>query len=246
MVFENMPYGPRSYVFSPKWFYGFDSVIELIAVIVSVLLVYYSYKCFKLTKENKYLYFSTAFLSITSAFIAKILGTLAIYKPTITRTAIGSTIHQTFSGLTPYDINAIALIIHYFFMLLGFMILFLIISKLTWKNQRVIALLVYFAFLATWISVIHYQLFYITSFVLLSLIAYSYYNNYKEVKSEKARFVVIAFGILFISQAFFVFVIYSRVIYVLAELIQLVGFVYLLIPFILIFKKKPKIQKLVK
>ena len=240
MLFDSVPYGLPSYVFSPKWFYGFDSIIESIAIIVSILLVYYSYKCFKLTKEKKYLYFSTAFLSLTLAFIAKISGTLAIYKPAITRTQLGSSIHQTFTTLTPYNINAFALVIHYFFMLLGFIILFLIISKLTWKNQRVIVLLVYFAFLATWMSIIHYQLFYLTSFVLLLLITYSYYQNYKEIKSEKARFVTIAFGILLVSQAFFIFVIYSRTIYVLAELIQLLGFVYLLIPFILIFKKKPK------
>jgi len=240
MVFESIPYGLPSYVFSPKWFYGFDSVIEFIAIIVSVLLVYYSYKCFKLTKENKYLYFSTAFLSITFAFIAKIIGTLAIYKPAITRSALGSTIHQTFTSLTPYYINALAFMVYIFFTLLGFLILFLIISRLTWRNQRVIVLLLYFVFLATWISVIHYQLFYLTSFVLLLLITYSYYNNYIEIKSAKARFVTIAFGILLVSQAFFIFVIYSRTIYVLAELIQLLGFVYLLIPFVLIFKKKPK------
>jgi len=240
MIFDSVPYGLPSYIFSPEWFYGFDSIIELIAVIVCVLLVYYSYKCFKLTKENKYLYFSTAFLSLTFAFIAKITGTLAIYKPEITRSALGSSIHQTFRSLTPSGINALAFIAYTFFILFGFMILFLIISKLTWKNQRVIALLVYFVFLATWISVIHYQLLYVTSFVLLLLITYSHYGNYREIKSEKAKFVTIAFGILLVSQAFFVFVIYSRIIYVLAELIQLLGFVYLLIPFMLIFKRKPK------
>ncbi|MBS3103278.1 hypothetical protein J4458_07585 [Candidatus Woesearchaeota archaeon] len=239
MVFENIPYGLPSYVFSPKWFYGFDSVIELIAVIVSILLVYYSYKCFKLTKENKYLYFSTAFLSLTFAFISKIIGAFAIYKPSITRTALGSTIHQAFTSLTPYDINAIAFVVYIFFTLLAFMILFLIISRLTWKNQRVIILLLYFVFIATWISIVHYQLFYLTSFALLLLIAYSYYKNYTEVRSNKAWFVLIAFSILLISQAFFVFVIYSKTIYVLAELMQLLGFVYLLIPFILIFKRKP-------
>ena len=240
MVFESVPYGLPSYVFSPKWFYGFDSVIESIAVLVSILLVYYSYKCFKLTREKKYLYFSTAFLSLTFAFIVKIIGTLAIYKPTITRTPLGSSIHQAFTNLTPYNLNAIALVMHYFFMLLGFIILFLIISRLTWKNQGVIVLLLYFTVLTTWLSIVHYQLFYVTSFVLLLLITYSYYQNYREIKSEKARFVTIAFGILLISQAFFVFAIYSGTIYVLAELIQLLGFIYLLIPFILIFKGKPK------
>lgn len=240
MLFDNIPYGLPSYVFGPEWFYGFDSILESIAIIVSVLLVFYSYKCFKLTKENKYLYFSTAFLSLTFAFIAKIIGTLAIYRPAITRTAMGSTIHQAFTGLTPYSINALAFIVYTFFTLLGFMILFLIISRLRWKNKRVIALLVYFVFLATWISIIHYQLFYLTSFVLLLLITYSYYKNFKEIRNEKAKFVVIAFGILLVSQAFFIFVIYSRIIYVMAELIQLLGFVYLLIPFMLIFKKRPK------
>ena len=240
MLFDSVPYGLPSYVFSPEWFYGFDSVIESIAIIVSVLLVYYSYKCFKLTKENKYLYFSTAFLSLTFAFIAKIIGTLAIYKPTITRSALGSSIHQTFTSVTPSGINALAFIVYIFFILVGFMILFLIISRLTWKNQRVIALLVYFVFLATWISIVHYQLFYVTSFVLLLLITYSYYRNYREIKNEKAKFVLIAFSILLVSQALFVFSIYSGIIYVLAELVQLLGFVYLLIPFILIFKKKPK------
>ena len=240
-MLENLPYGLPSYVFSPEWFYGFDSIIELIAIIVSILLVYYSYRCFKLTKENKYLYFSTAFFSLTLAFIAKIIGTLAIYKPTITRSAVGSSIHETFNTLTPIGINAIAFAIYIFFILLGFMMLFLIVSKLTWKrNQRVIALLLYFIFLATWISIIHYQLFYLTSFTLLMLITYSYYKNYTQIKSKKARFVLFAFSILLISQAFFVFAIYSGIIYVLAELIQLLGFIYLLIPFILIFKKKPK------
>ena len=243
MVLESVPYGLSQYVFSPKWFYGFDSIIELIAAIVSVLLIYYSYKCFKLTKENKYLYFSAAFLSLTLGFVAKIIATLAIYRPTIRRSVIGSSIHQAFSELTPSYINSIAFTAHIFFMLLGFMVLFLIISRLTWKNQRVVALLVYFVFLATWISFIHCQMLYLTSFALLLLITYSYYMNYREIKNRKAGFVVVAFGILLVSQAFFVFAVYSGIIYVLAELLQLLGFVYLLIPFILIFKKKPKLAK---
>ena len=240
MLFDSVPYGLPSYVFSPKWFYGLDSIIEAVAAIVCMLLVYYSYKCFRLTRENRYLYFSTAFSSLTIAFIAKIFGTLAIYKPIITRTTIGSTIHETFGRLTPTDINAIALIVHFFFILLGFMILFLIYSRLKWRNQRVVALMLYFVFIATWLGIVHYQMFYFTSFVLLLLITYSYYKNYKDIKTWKARFVLFSFGILLLSQAFFIFVIYSRTIYVLAELLQLLGFVYLLIPFMLIFRKKPK------
>ena len=244
MVFEFFPYGIPSYVFSPKWFYGFDSIIDFIAIVVSILLVYYSYKCFRLTKENKYLYFSIAFLSITLGFISKIIGTLVIYRPTIQHTPIGLMISETIPSITAYGINAIALILNFFFTMLGFMILFLIISRLSWKNVRVLVLLAYFLLISTWFSIVHYQIFYMTSIVLVFLITYSYYNNHKEIKSENSKFVFIAFSIILVSQVFFVFVVYSYTIYVLAELIQLLGFVYLLIPFILIFKKKPK--KLVK
>lgn len=246
MIFDSVPYGLPSYVFSPDWFSGFDSIIEFFAVVTCVLLVYYSYQCYKFTHENRYLYFSTAFLSLTIAFIAKIIGTLAIYKPAVTTSAIGSSIHQSFGTLTPADINAVAFIFYIFFTILGFMMLFLIISKLTWKNQRVFFLFVYFVFISTWLGAIHYQLFYLTTFVLLLLIAFSYYKNYLDIKSENAKFVSVAFSILLVSQAFFVFIIYARFIYVLAELIQLLGFIYLLIPFVLIFKKKPKNYKLVK
>ena len=67
-------------------------------------------------------------------------------------------------------------------MTLGFMVLFLIISKLTWDDKRVITMLTYFVFIATWLGAIHYQLFYFTTFAMLCLIAYSYYDNYKKIK----------------------------------------------------------------
>ena len=241
-----LPYSLPSYVFSPKWFYGFDSIIEIIAIIVCGLLVYYSYKCYKLTSEHRYLYFSTAFLSLTLAFITKVVGTLAIYLPLIRESIAGRVVQTTFSTLTLNKINGVSFLLYIFFTILGFMILFFIVSKLSWENKRVIAMLLYFVFVATWLGVIHYQLFYVTSFMMLGLITLSYFKNYREIKSKNAMKVAIAFCVLLISHAFFVFVIYFETVYVIAELIQLLGFLCLLIPFILIFKKKPNNYKLVK
>ncbi len=241
-----LPYGLPSFVFSPRWFYGFDSLIELIGVIVCGLLVYYSYKCYKLTSEHRYLYFSTAFLSLTLAFVAKVAGTFAIYTPPIRESGIGRVVQTTFSALTLSKINGVAFLLYIFLTLLGFMILFLIVSKLTWENKRVIAMLLYFVLVATWLGVIHYQLFYVTTFAMLSLITLSYFKNYEEIKSKNSMKVVIAFGILLVSHAFFVFVIYFETVYVIAEMIQLLGFLFLLIPFISVFRKKPNNYKLVK
>jgi len=235
-----LPYKLPSYVFGPKWFYGFDSIIELIAIITCVLLVYYSYRCYKLTSENRYLYFSVAFLALTLSFIAKVIATLAIYLPILRISIIGNMIRGVSTAITVNRLNALLFLLYIFFMMLGFMMLFLIVSKLTWEHKRVMALLVYFVFVATWLGAIHYQLFYFTTFAILCLVTYSYFRNYSTVKSKNALIVSIAFAILLFSQAFFVFIIYSRPVYVIAEILQLLGFVCLLIPFILIFKKKPR------
>lgn len=242
----SIPYSIPSYVFSPKWFYGFDSIIEIIAIIISLLLVYYSYKCYKLTGEKRFLYFSIAFISLTLAFFTKIIGTLAIYSRDVRESALAKTMDSAFESITIFSINSAAFLLHTFFMIFGIMMLFLIISKLTWENKRVIAMLLYFVIIATWLGAIHYQLFYATTFVMLTLISLSYYQNYKEIKSENAKLVAYAFLILLISNAFFIFIIYSKTIYVIAELLQLLGFIYLLIPFILVLKKKPKKHGIIK
>ena len=242
----SLPYGLPSYVFSPNWFYGFDSLIEIIATVICALLVFYSYKCYKLTSEKRYGYFSIAFLSLTLAFIAKVIGLFGMYKPVIKQTIVGHTVQVTFKTLTLDKINAFGFSAYIILTVLGFMALFLIVSRLTWKDKRVIAILIYLALIAAWLGIVHYQLFYLTTFVMLSLIAYSYYFNYKDIKSKNSLIVAISFTILLISHFFFVFAIYSRTAYVLGEIIQLIGFLCLLIPFILIFIKKPLKHNLVK
>jgi hypothetical protein len=242
----SLPYQLPSYIFSPNWFYGFDSIIEIVAIITCIMLVFYSYKCYKLTSEKRYGYFSIAFLSLTLAFISKVAGTLGMYKPIIKQTVIGHTIQITFRTLTIDQINAWGFLLYIFFTILGFMALFLIVSRLTWKDKRVMALLLYFVLITTWLGAIHYQLFYLTTFAMLSLITYSYFKNYKEIKSKNSLIVAIGFSILLVSHFFFVFVIYSRTLYVATEIIQLLGFLCLLLPFMLIFIKKPKKHKLVK
>jgi hypothetical protein len=236
----------HSYVFGPRWFYGYDSIIELIAAITCVLLVYYSYKCYKLTLERRYKYFSTAFLSLTLAFLSKVIGSLAIYSQKVRESPIAHAIDSSFSQVTIYSVNSLSFLSYIFFMTLGFMILFLIISRLTWDDKRVIIMLTYFVFISSWLGAIHYQLFYFTTFAMLCLIAYSYYDNHKKIKSKNSFLVAISFFILLVSHAFFVFVIYSKILYVIAEVVQLLGFLFLLMPFVLVFIKKPKNYKLVK
>ena len=222
----------RSHIFGPKWFYGFDSIIELIAVVICLLLLYYSYRCYKLTSEKRFFYFSTAFLSLTLAFFSRILGTLLIYMPKIPISDVGAVVQKvTFNLISVSLLSAMSFLSYVFFMILGFMALFLIVSKLTWKDKRVLAMLFYLVLISSFLGGIHYQFFYATTFVMLALISYSYIMNYRAIKSKNSRLVSIAFCILLVSHFLFIFVIYSRTLYVIAEVLQLLGFLFLLIPF---------------
>jgi hypothetical protein len=200
-----------------------------------------------LTSEKRFLYFSISFISLTLAFVSKVLGNFAIYIPKVKFTVMGDIVRNTFHTLVVDKINALGFLFYIIFMTFGFMMLFLIVSRLQWKDKRVIAMLMYMAFIASWLGVVHYQLFFLTTFVMICLITYSYYKNYLEMKSKNTLTVAIAFGILVISHALFMFSIYAPRIYVLAQIIQMVGFLCLLIPFVLIFIKKPNNKnKLVK
>jgi hypothetical protein len=237
----------KSYIFGPRWFYGFDSIIELIAIVTCLLLVYYSYRCYKLTSERRFFYFSTAFLSLTLAFVSRIIGTMLIYLPNIPRSKVGLIARNVSSSILSVDLlTSLAFLCYVFFMILGLMALFLIVSRLTWDDKRVLAMLFYLVLISTFLGSLHYQFFYITTAVMLSLISYSYVINYKEVKSKNSKKVAIAFCILLVSHVLFIFVIYSRALYVITEVLQLLGFLFLLIPFISVRIKKPKKYKLIK
>ncbi len=60
-------------LFSPTWFYGLDSVFELVSLFVSFLIFVYALRLYRFSGEKKYKFFSFSFLSITLAYIFKII-----------------------------------------------------------------------------------------------------------------------------------------------------------------------------
>ena len=123
------------------------------------LLVFLSYKICRLTMERRYLYFCAAFFALMLSFLFKVIGNFGVYTPTAVNTAPGQFLKYTFTMLSITKINALGFLFYMFFMILGFMGLFLIVSKLSWNNKRVLFVFGYFVLIATWLSGIHYQFF---------------------------------------------------------------------------------------
>ncbi|MCK4521275.1 MAG: hypothetical protein KAU20_01785, partial [Nanoarchaeota archaeon] len=199
-----------AYLSSPIWFLGMDLIFHLIVIIISLLIVFYSYKCYKLIKERTYLYFALAFLSISIAFFSKIFAGLIIYGRMLRQTIIGNpallaaAYNKLYASRTIWT-NYVGFLIYVFLMLSAFMIIFLIASKIKLKDKKIIATSFYFVIITTILSMKMFYALYATLAVLLGSIIVYYYKNYKQKKSRSSMFVFLAFVFIFISQFFFIF-----------------------------------------
>jgi len=98
----------------------------------------------------------------------------------------------------------------------------------------------YLLIVLTYFSQSAYYIFYITSFLLLIFISSSYFLNSKKTKHYTAKLLAFSFAIITASQLVFIFVKINPILYVIAQLIQLVGYVLMLITFTLVLKHGQK------
>ncbi|MBU0459298.1 MAG: hypothetical protein KJ597_00360 [Nanoarchaeota archaeon] len=224
--------------FTPTWFNGWDIIFEAIILIVALMISTYSYRIYRLNRENKYLYFAFSFILIGLGLLFKI-GTSATLYFTPVRdaalTALAPVVAGPQSGLQfTHIFYRVGFFLQMVPILGAWLLLFFVSQKsrkrLTkWYEVSQIALFVYLILLISIIANFQYMVFYLTSAVLLSLTVLNYYKNYlNKGKKHNAYLVMLAFLLLLISNIFFIFVFALEGFYVLGELFLLAGFLLLL------------------
>ena len=223
------------YLYGPSWFHGIDTTFEIVSIVVSFLIFYFSYKTYKLTSQKKYLIFSISFLLIAISFFFKIISNMIIYSKELQSNMIGMfTLY--FYTINRYEwFNFLSIFLYRFLMLIAFMIILLLCIKI--KDKKLIAILIYFIIISTLFSSSSYFIFNLTLAIVLGFISYFYYHNYLNRKSKNSMIVAFSFIFIFISQLFFMFLIFSKGIYVLGEILQLFGYLLLLYTYICIIRK---------
>src|SRR3989338_8300051 len=115
-------------------------------------------------------------------------------------------------------------------MLGGWLLMFFISQKSRARLRKFyevsqIALFIYLIVLVSIVSNFKYFVFYLTSAVLLTLIVLNYYKNYLNTNKNKNTLRVMwAFLLILGSQIAFVFVFVWEELYVVAEILFLLGF----------------------
>lgn len=225
-----------AYVFGPTWFYGIDYIFDLVSVIVGLLISYFAYRAYRYTSQKKYFYFSASFFLVALAFIAKILATIPVYSKELNVETIGLVTVTSHIINKANWINALGISIARLVMLFAFLILVLVSLKI--KDKKIIALLIYLLIISTTLVSESYIVFHVTLLMMLSILYLNYRKNYLRVKSFNAKMIMYSFFALLVSQVFFILEGMVKQFYVIAESVQLIGYLTLLAAIIKMMVKK--------
>jgi len=231
-------------VFSPEWFYGKDIFIDIFSIVIPVLIGLFCISYYRLSKNKDYIYLTSSFMLIAAAFLFKILTNITIYYDVFFTRTIGL-VTYTFKTVKSSDaLIIIGILLFRLLMILGFYVLYVTADKQnkdntikSWINQIFI---IYLLAITVLLSQYNYLVFHITSLLLSMMITYKFYLVYRKNKSNTTGLIAISFGVIALSQLIFSFVKVNIGSYVIGEIVQLIGYVTLLVSFILVRKHGKK------
>jgi len=228
-------------LFSPRWFFGKDILIDVVSVIVLALISYVTFRYYRINKnKTQHLSFSIATGLLALSFIFKIITNFTLYELEMHTKTFGL---LTFTYQTVEASNTLFLIgtlLYRFLTLIGFYILFSTYYKE--KNRSIYLIMAYFIFVATYFASQAYYIFHLSALLFLLFIVKKYLDNYRRTRDKPAKLILTSFLIILISNAIFIFVELNHLLYVIAEIVQLLGYVMLLISLITVLRygKKKK------
>ncbi len=220
--------------FTPGWFEGYDIVFEFIVLLVALLISAYSWRVYRINKENKYAYFSLAFLLVAVSLIFKTFTSSTLYFTPVRDVAADVLRPVAGDGLSySYLWYRAGFLLQMAPMLAGWLLIFFISQKSRARLRKLhevtqIALFIYLVALISIVANFKYFVFYLTNVVLLSLILLNYYKNYLNTGNRKALLVMKSFLLIMLGNIAFVFVFLFNQLYVIGEFLVFLGFLLLL------------------
>ena len=224
--------------YTPTWFNGWDIIFEAFILIIALMIAGYSWRIYKLNKENQFAYLSLAFILISLGLLVKIGTNATLYFVPVREIALGAlapVVAGPLSNLQFADLFYRAGFFLQMVPILGAWLLIFFLSqkarkRLTkWYEVSQIALFIYLILLISVLANFKYMVFYLTSAVILSLIVLNYYKTYLNKNyNENTYLVMWSFILILFSNLFFIFVFAWENFYILGEIFLLIGFLLLL------------------
>ncbi len=219
----------------------YNSIDEILIIIVSIIIAYYSRKIYRLIEDKHFKLFSFAFIFIAIAFLFKIFSDITVlYRVEIQQANFVWVVMSQLKNMQ--IINFFSFTLFKVFYLIGFLILFLIVTKT--ENKEKIFLFIYFSIISILLSIYFNFVFHITLLFILFFLIIHFYENHKKFRTLNTFLVLLAFLIIFISHFFLVFSDFYTILNLVGGVFLLIGFLSLLINQIKLTRKnEPKTNK---
>jgi len=195
----------------PEWFFGVDSLFEIVAVVALLLITLFSFSAYRFTKDKRYRTFALGFGLMTIGMFARALTDFVVFldlEVPILGLMAG---YASYMGLT----------------LLSLVILFALTLKS--KERAPFIALLLSSFVLVLLSASYRLSFHAMSIILLGFITYHFVKNYLQKKSLTALLVASSFALLTLTNVAFIVDIIRLKFYIIGHLINLLAFVLLFV-----------------
>jgi len=205
-------------VCSPEWFLWKDIIIDTIILLIVIFILYGIIKYMKISRKKEYKTMVTAFELVSLSFLLKIIVNSFIYTM------------PTFPGWDFWNMHfmhsllILAFIISRVLFAIGVLYWYKMYYKPSSHSLFLIASLVVIALYFT------RSQFYILHMVLvlfLFFIVKKALFNFEEKKGKLSMIIASSFILFFLSQIFFMFLEFNLMFYVIGEIFQLLGYLFM-------------------
>ncbi|MFA5797377.1 MAG: hypothetical protein WC916_05055 [Candidatus Woesearchaeota archaeon] len=203
----------------PKWFFGYDIILELVFALITLFVAIYGFKLYKLCREKQFKYFGLAFSFIAlSYFLQSLINFFLLYD---LNSKIRSLMHASYI----YDLAVIEIFIHIFFFVLGFLLLTYNTFKI--DNLRVFYLLFVVVIISIFFSLNKIFMFYLLASVLLFYLVIHYAITYWYNRKPNALIMSIALLLILFSTLHFILAMNQGIYYVIGHIFELIAYLFI-------------------
>ena len=221
------------------WFAVKDVFIDIFSMLVSAVVLFYAFRFHRLNKsQKKYSFIIMSFLFLTLSFIFKVISHIVLYmsSPGVKQVGI---ITLTYQSMESVEIGIFFGIL--LFRIAALLSLYFFYSTYSEKQSKSSMIIIIYLLLAVgYFSQQSYYFYHITAFIILLAICYYLFKVYKKNEYATTLLLTSSFAIIMLSRVLFIFLGVTALFYIMAEVVQLIGYLLLSMTFILVLNHGKK------
>lgn len=208
----------------PRWFTASGIATEFIFGLFTLLIMFFSYRIYKLTNQRYTGLFTVAFASFTMSYFIHALLNLFILLGVNSSDVVGMFAPTIQHNIFPLSVVAVSL--HILFMIGGLSLLAYVTLKES--NPKIFVLFILLSGIGLITTKALILTFYLLASMFLLFITIQHYSRYVRLQNTNSLIIFCAFAFIFLGNFQLALSIFIGIFYLLGHLTVLVGYMLLL------------------